>query len=169
MLSASYSAAERLTVLSRADAAIGANPRPARASLGQAPRLHGPASQPPAKALGAGMAGLSPWQERKVLHHVGAQLGRPISNRALAGLTGLSVGHFSRRFRASFGVGPREYVMPSRLEYAKTLVRRTRCPLCEIALASGFCDQAHMPRAFRAVLDTTPARWRRQDVSNPAP
>ncbi len=114
-------------------------------------------------------AGLAPWQERKVVRHVSEHLGRSIRTGDLAGLAGLGVGQFSRRFRGSFGVAPREYVIRSRLEHAKTLMRQTRSPLCQIALASGFSDQSHMSRTFQALVGSTPTRWRREQTADPAP
>ena len=43
----------------------------------------------------------------------------------LAGVACLSPYHFSRSFKRSVGVGPQRYVIQSRLERAKTLLRRT--------------------------------------------
>jgi len=108
---------------------------------------------------------LAPWQERKVARHIGEHLDRPISIRDLAALVGLSANYFSRRFKGSFGVTPRAYVIRSRLERAKTLMRQSRASLCEIALDSGFCDQAHMSRLFHAVVGSTPNRWRREHAA----
>lgn len=110
---------------------------------------------------------LAPWQERKILHHLGEDLGRSICNRDLARLVGLSTSHFSRRFRESFGLAPREYVIRSRLDHAKALMRQTRSPLCQIALASGFADQAHLSRVFHAAVGVPPNRWRRAHAADP--
>jgi transcriptional regulator GlxA family with amidase domain len=43
-----------------------------------------------------------------------------------------------------------------RVERAANLLRRTDRELVDVALASGFCDQSHMNRCFRAVLGRTP-------------
>lgn len=112
----------------------------------------------------AGTPRLAPWQERKVLRHLGEHLCRSIRNQDLARLVGLSTSQFSRRFRGSFGLSPRGYVIRSRLDYAKTLMRQTRSPLCQIALASGFADQSHLSRTFHALVGATPNRWRRDQA-----
>lgn len=111
-------------------------------------------------------ARLAAWQERKVARHVGEHLDEPITVHDLAALARLSASHFSRRFKASFGLSPRAYVIRSRLERAQALMRQSRTPLCDIALDCGFCDQAHMSRLFHTVIGDTPARWRRQQASN---
>lgn len=156
-----------LDMLGRAERAIEVDPRQARVFLDQAVRLLEPNTNTPVGSR-TSTPGLAPWQERKILRHLGEHLCRPISNRDLAVVTGLSVGHFSRRFRGSFGVAPREYVIRSRLEHAKALMRHTRSPLCQIALASGFADQAHMSRTFHAIVGVTPTRWRREQAPDPA-
>ena len=118
----------------------------------------GPGGSPP-------VARLAPWQERKVALHIDQHLHRPIAIRELAEIAGLSTNYFSRRFKGSFGLAPRNYVIRGRLERAKTLMRQTRSSLCQIALASGFCDQAHMSRVFHAVVGSTPNRWRCDQTS----
>lgn len=112
---------------------------------------------------------LAPWQERKVLDHIDRHLDQAVRNEQLAAVVGLSAGHFSRCFRGSFGVSPREYLIRSRLERAKALMRQTRTSLSQIALDSGFADQAHMSRQFHALVGATPTRWRRaQTMDGPA-
>jgi transcriptional regulator GlxA family with amidase domain len=139
-------------------------PRQARPFLDRAARLIEPVAGTGAQPTKRSPTGLSPWQERKVLRYIEEHLSGAIRNRDLAEITGLSVGHFARRFRGSFGVSPHEYVIHSRLEHAKTLIRRTRSPLCQIALASGFSDQAHLSRTFHAMVGDTPTRWRREQT-----
>lgn len=108
---------------------------------------------------------LAAWQERKVTRHIREHLDQPITVHDLAALVGLSAGHFSRRFKASFGLAPRANVIRSRLHRAQTLMRHSRTPLCVIALDCGFCDQAHMSRLFHTMIGDTPARWRRQQMN----
>ncbi len=47
-----------------------------------------------------------------------------------------------------------------RLARAMELLRRTDLPLAEIALMSGFADQSHLTRCFRAAFGVTPSRFR---------
>lgn len=148
-----------LDILGRADRAIDIDPRQARVFIDQALRLLEPTS--PTFTRLRSSPTLAPWQERKVLDHIGRRLDKSISNGDLAEIASLSIGHFSRCFKGSFGVSPREYVIRSRLERAKRLMRETPAPLSQIALDSGFADQAHMSRLFHAIVGSTPTRWRR--------
>ena len=48
-----------------------------------------------------------------------------------------------------------------RLEAARDMMRDPALPLAEIAYATGFADQAHLSRAFRAAHGMPPSAWRR--------
>lgn len=73
-----------------------------------------PASVLPASVFSDGIAdrpskrkgGLAPWQERRVVDYIDANLATPILAEHLAALVGLSAGHFTRAFKASTGETP---------------------------------------------------------------
>ena len=44
---------------------------------------------------------------------------------------------------------------------------RLRRPLADVALATGFADQAHLTRKFKAAFGITPARYRALGASRP--
>ena len=48
-----------------------------------------------------------------------------------------------------------------RLRHARTLLRQGQ-PLAEVALASGFADQAHFQRQFKRRVAATPGQYRTQ-------
>lgn len=79
----------------------------------------------------------------------------------IAAACGVHPVHLARTFRRFFGCSPGAYLRRCRIERATGLLRRTRLTLAEIALRSGFADQAHMSRAFRSALALTPAAFRR--------
>jgi AraC family transcriptional regulator len=110
----------------------------------------------------AGLSGLAPWQARHVRAHIEAHLDRPIRVAELAALCHLSVSYFSVAFRRSFGVSLCKLLASMRVERARTLMLSTGQPLSQIALACGFCDQAHLSRQFRQVTGSTPQGWRRE-------
>lgn len=112
--------------------------------------------------------GLAPWQVRRVMVHIEANLGESIRNKDLAALARVSIFHFNVAFRNSVGHPPHEYVIRRRIERAQGLMLATDTPLSEIAIECGFADQAHFTRQFRSVAGETPAAWRRARA-NPQP
>jgi len=111
--------------------------------------------------------GLAPWQVRRVMLHIEANLGECIRNKDLAALARVSTFHFNVAFRNSVGHPPHEYVIQRRIERAQGLMLSTETPLSDIAIECGFADQAHFTRLFRAVSGETPAAWRRARANPP--
>jgi AraC family transcriptional regulator len=110
-------------------------------------------------------SGLRTWQEVRAEEMLRAQLDGNISIRELATACSLSPSHFARGFRRSFGTSVHQYLIRLRLEKSKALLLETKKKLSEIALLSGFCDQAALSRAFSRVEQETPSRWRRRNAS----
>jgi AraC family transcriptional regulator len=108
--------------------------------------------------------GLAIWQARRTLAYIEANLASKMDIDDLAAVVALSRSHFSRAFKHCVGMSPMEYVVARRVERAKVMIRGTREPLAEVALACGFADQAHLNRRFRDIMGISPGRWRR---SNP--
>ncbi len=79
----------------------------------------------------------------------------------LASECGLSVSHFARSFKASFGMPTHRWLTRLRIEHAKDLLRHTGEPLAQIALRSGFGDQPAFSRTFQRIVGISPGRWRR--------
>lgn len=68
--------------------------------------------------------------------------------------------HLARVFRQAWGCSPGDLLRWRRVERAAELMLHRRLSLAEAAVEAGFTDQAHMTRAFRAVLGLTPGQWR---------
>jgi transcriptional regulator GlxA family with amidase domain len=96
-----------------------------------------------------------------VIAYIEANLPETIRVRELAELVGLSVSHFCRAFKRTFGASPRTYVLRRRIELAQGLMLTTYEPLSAIALRCGMCDQAHFTRSFHRIVGETPWSWRR--------
>jgi AraC-like DNA-binding protein len=84
-----------------------------------------------------------------------------------AQLLGYSRRHLSSTVRAAFGVTPKEYQRLIRFEAARgRLVAAARTGnggLAAVAAASGFADQAHFTREWRALAGCTPTDWLRAE------
>jgi transcriptional regulator GlxA family with amidase domain len=106
--------------------------------------------------------GLLAWQLKRVVDYIEAHLADRIAAVDLAALINVSTGQLFRAFKISVGVTPFRYIGRRRLELACTLIRTTREPLCQIALACGVCDQAHLCKMFRRMIGMSPSDWRRE-------
>jgi transcriptional regulator GlxA family with amidase domain len=106
--------------------------------------------------------GLAPWQKRRATELFATHLDGSLRLATLAHECGLSVSYFYRSFRKSFGTSPRHYLIQQRVERAKQLMRTSRTPLSQIALETGFPDQATFSRTFKALAGNSPGRWRRE-------
>jgi transcriptional regulator GlxA family with amidase domain len=105
--------------------------------------------------------GLSPRQVASVKRHVCDAFPRRVPVSELAELCGLSESWFSRAFRQSTGDTPQRWMARHRLEAAMDLMLTSNRGLAEIADATGFADQAHLTRVFRASQGQPPSQWRR--------
>lgn len=108
--------------------------------------------------------GLAPWQTKRVIAHIEANIEDVISNEGLANLVSLSTGHFTRAFRQTFGITPHVYVTGRRVDLAAAMITQTDEKLAIIAASCGFHDQSHLNRIFRRVKGFTPAAWRRRSI-----
>ncbi|TNI58570.1 AraC family transcriptional regulator [Aeromonas media] len=85
----------------------------------------------------------------------------PLSLSQLSAVAGLTPSHFVRAFSHHYGMTPHAYLLDRRIRHARTLLRQGQ-PLAEVALASGFADQAHFQRQFKRRVAATPGQYRTQ-------
>lgn len=138
--------------------------RDSRAAHAAAVRLASLLTQPETPGSTAPRGGLAPWQIRKVDRYLRATLDRSVRVEDLARQVSLSASHFSRAFKASFGVTPHMFIIRLRVELAQTLMLTTQESLSQIALLCGLADQAHLSKLFRRKVGETPGAWRRQNL-----
>lgn len=68
--------------------------------------------------------------------------------------------YLTRIFKKELGMSPWEYLSRYRVELSVKLLQETDLPLSEIALRSGFQDQAYFCRVFKKLKHTTPGSLR---------
>jgi AraC family transcriptional regulator len=97
----------------------------------------------------------------RIERFIDERLDQPISVSMLAELTGLSLWHFMRRFNASHGMSPHEFITRRRLSHARTLLSDSRLSVAEIALEIGM-THSHLSRTFLKQFGLSPREFRRQ-------
>jgi len=105
--------------------------------------------------------GLAPWQVLRLKAHIEEHLGNTVYCEDLARLVRLSLSHFMRAFKESFGCAPHAFLIRRRMERAQGLMLTTDEALGQIALTCGLADQSHLTRLFQKWVGESPAAWRR--------
>ena len=90
--------------------------------------------------------------------YIDINLAEKLPLTALGSLVGLSQGEFSRRFKATFGQTPHQYVIERRVDRAKELLAGGMPP-ARVAEAVGFADQSHLIRHFKRIVGVTPGKF----------
>ncbi|MEO1028184.1 MAG: AraC family transcriptional regulator, partial [Pseudomonadota bacterium] len=78
----------------------------------------------------------------------------------LARQANMSASGLTRAFKNKTGLTPWAFILKKRLEIAETLVLTTNKSLVDIAIETGFCNQAHFTTAFKREHGTTPGQAR---------
>lgn len=122
---------------------------------------------PPFEVTKRFSGGLAPWQKRRVTELFREHLDGTLRLTTLADECGLSVSHFARSFRRTFGTSAHRYLILQRVKMAKTLLSTSDRLLSEVALEAGFSDEAAFSRTFKALVGTSPGQWKREAVHRP--
>ena len=75
---------------------------------------------------------------------------------------GLSRSALHDRFNEMIGVSPMQYLTNWRMQAAASLLRSTNAPIISVAQDVGYDSEAAFARAFKRLVGTPPATWRRQ-------
>ncbi len=96
-----------------------------------------------------------------VLDYVDKHLAAPLQVEDLRKLCRMGRAEFSARFRKTFGIPPKQYIVRRRLLRAKHLLWRTGTPVKEIAQQCGFADMRFFCRSFKKSTGMTPGEYRK--------
>ena len=94
------------------------------------------------------------WLEDQPARHV------PVAELARA--CRVTPDHLTRCFQAAFGVTPSRWLLERRITTAADRLLAGDAGIDEVAAQCGFADRCHFTRAFRRILATTPAAYRRE-------
>jgi AraC family transcriptional regulator len=111
--------------------------------------------------------GLSLRQMRRATELLEAHLDGNIALQRVAEACGLSVSHFARAFKQSFGRPPYKWLTERRVARSRDLMMNYRLPLADIAARCGFADQSALNRSFKRIHGVSPGQWRRRTTRGP--
>lgn len=108
-------------------------------------------------------SGINPCSRQRhfepALYHVNDYIRSNIANRIkiedLARAAKLNVFQLIRTFHREYATTPYAFVLQTRIEHAKTLLRRG-INIADVAIDTGFSDQSHLTRHFKRLEGTTP-------------
>jgi AraC family transcriptional regulator len=103
--------------------------------------------------------GLSPSRLQQVTDYIHEHLHQDLKLVELSAIAQISPYHFLRLFKQSTGITPHQYILQNRIDQAKHLLQSSNLGIAEIAVRTGFCDQSHLTRCFKRVLDITPKQF----------
>lgn len=107
---------------------------------------------------------LAPWQERKAKDILERSLGNRLFIADVAKQCAMSRSHFSRVFKKTTGLSPKEWYLDLKIQQAKAMLAAGLVPLSQISLECGFADQSHFSRMFSKLVGATPKRWQRSNL-----
>ncbi|MCP4118478.1 MAG: helix-turn-helix transcriptional regulator [Desulfobacteraceae bacterium] len=104
--------------------------------------------------------GLEQRQIGRAKEFIAAHLAENISLDQVAKAAGMSKFHFSRRFKDKIGITPHQYLLKSRTQKAKELLKKGRS-IAGVAYELGFNDQSHFGRIFLKNEGVSPGAFAR--------
>lgn len=103
---------------------------------------------------------LTPHCMKSVVDYIDMHLDTALALSDLARCAGLSEGHFSRLFRASFDATPHQYVLRQRIARARHLLATAPFPVLEVGMMCGFANPQHFARVFNQLVGLPPSAFR---------
>jgi AraC family transcriptional regulator len=96
----------------------------------------------------------------KTVEYMEQHFAEKITVRQLADTALLSVPHFDRKFRQTYGKSPFRYLTEIRISKAKRLLKKTDASLTDTAFSCGFSSPANFTSIFKKYTGVTPSSYR---------
>ncbi|MDO5345792.1 MAG: AraC family transcriptional regulator [Lachnospiraceae bacterium] len=96
------------------------------------------------------------------LAYISEHFNEPLSLETLAKNSNMSPYHFTRVFTAETGFTPHQYLIATRINSAKFLLKTPDMPIKEIAFSSGFNSESSFCSTFKKWENMTPGEYRNQ-------
>ena len=82
----------------------------------------------------------------------------------LANKLNVSPSYLSKRFKKELGISLFEYITKVRIEKSKSLLKDKNISIVDVAIRSGFEDQAYYARTFKKIMGLTPTQYRKLNI-----
>ncbi|WP_086739202.1 helix-turn-helix domain-containing protein [Erythrobacter colymbi] len=99
---------------------------------------------------------------RQVADYIEANLFGPFALSELSAVSGLSLPHFMRVFKAEFGMPPYRWIIERKIARAKSLIRDKPISLTDLAHLLEFSSLQHFSAAFKKSCGMSPSEYRAQ-------
>lgn len=99
-----------------------------------------------------------------VIAYIQEHFAESLTVEELADIAGLSLYHFIRSFKQETGFTPHDYLIDTRLNTAKYLLKNTSLSIKDICFHCGFSSESVFCNAFKRELGLTPTKYRTQDI-----
>lgn len=96
----------------------------------------------------------------KIITYINEHFKEPISLDELSNMASLSPFYFTRLFTKETGMSPHQYVISTRMSYAKYMLKTTPISIKEIAFDSGFTSESGFCSSFKKCEGLTPSQYR---------
>lgn len=101
----------------------------------------------------------------QALSYIEQNYSSPLCIDEITSTINMSKFHFVRLFRGQVGATPYNYLIHYRINEAKRLLCTTAASVGEIARQVGFGSESNFISQFRRITDTTPAQFRKSNLS----
>jgi len=96
----------------------------------------------------------------KAVAYIREHFREPLRMAHLARHVGLSVRHFDRQFKEALSIGPKSFLIKTRMQAACERLRGSGKSVGELATDLGFSDQSSFTLQFRREMGMTPLKYR---------
>jgi AraC-like DNA-binding protein len=104
----------------------------------------------------------SPGEQRlqPAIMHITRHFTERVRGSEVAALCNMTPYHFSREFKAAFGVTFQDFLLNFRIAEARRLLANPRMSVTDVAAAAGFPDPSYFARAFKRRTGRSPSEYR---------
>jgi AraC-like DNA-binding protein len=105
----------------------------------------------------------------RTIRYAEQHLGDPLNMDILARVAGCSRVHLTRLFKKHLGIHTRDWLIDTRMRYARMMLNVSDKTVNEISGMVGYWDPYHFSTAFRRVTGMSPTEYRRQSRGKTIP